>query len=162
MGIKLSRRGWNNVIIVAVVIFIAMVQIPELMKARHDATPSSSPAVQPLLPEQSVISRLVLPRYELALQGSQWQATPAMEGSAQSLVEHWQSIAGTIVDEQMMAKLKPQLGAPRTVEVWLQSAQEPVRVTVYQLPQFWLLRSWQGAWLAVSVEESYLFPSELK
>ena len=163
MSRKLSRRGWNNVIIVAVVLFIAVIQIPELIKARHGPAPSpASPGMQALLPEQAVISRLVLPRHELELQGGEWIATPGMAADPQAIVKHWQSISGTAVDEPMMVKLKPQLGGPRTVEVWLESAQEPVRVTVYQLPQFWLLRSWQGTWLAVSVEESYLFPAALK
>lgn len=159
---KLSRRGWNNVIIVAVVIFIAMIQLPDLIKARLDPMSSSqSPALQSLLPEQVTISRLVLPDHVLISQDDQWIAESGIKESPQAIVEHWQSIAGTLVDDEMMAQLKPQLGVPRTVEIWLQSAEEPVRVTVYQLPQFWLLRSWQGVWLAISVEESYLFPTDL-
>lgn len=160
MGIKLSRRGWNNVIIIAVVLFIAVIQFPDLIRARLEPDGvAPSPAMQSLLPEQAAVSRLVLPQNVLTLQGRQWIAEPQIEGAPQKIVEHWQSIAGTVVDEAMIAKLKPQLSAPRTVEVWLHSAEEPIRVTVYQLPQFWLLRSWQGVWLAITVDESYLFPN---
>ncbi len=163
MGIKLSRRGWNNVIIIAVVLFIAVIQFPDLIRARFatDDTLSSSD-VQFLLPEQAVVSRLILPQHVFTPQDPQdgsWIAEPQIEGAPQTFVEHWQSLAGTIVDDDMISQLKPQLSSPRTVEVWLQSADEPVRVTVYQLPQFWLLRSWQGTWLAISVDESYLFPN---
>ncbi|MGF1713506.1 hypothetical protein [Photobacterium chitinilyticum] len=163
MGIKLSRRGWNNVIIIAVVLFIAVIQFPDLIRERF-ATDDihSSSNVQFLLPEQAVVSRLVLPQHVFTpqdLQGGSWTAEPQIEGAPQTFVEHWQSLAGTIVDDGMISQLKPQLSSPRTVEVWLQSADEPVRVTVYQLPQFWLLRSWQGTWLAISVDESYLFPN---
>jgi len=157
---KLSRRGWNNVIIVAVVIFIAMIQLPDLIKARLAPSSSSSPSVlQSLLPESAIISRLVLPDHVLTPQDGEWTSEPEVSTSPQKIVEHWQTISGTFVDDEMMAKLKPQLNDPRTVEVWLQSAEEPVRVTVYQQPQFWLLSSWQGVWLAISVEESYLFPT---
>lgn len=160
MGIKLSRRGWNNVIIIAVVLFIAVIQFPDLIRARFEPDGvAPSPAMQSLLPEQAAVSRLVLPQNVLTLQGSQWVAEPQIEGAPQKIVEHWQAITGTVVDEVMIAQLKPQLSAPRTVEVWLQSAEEPIRVTVYQLPQFWLLRSWQGVWLAITVDESYLFPN---
>ncbi|WP_299017051.1 hypothetical protein [uncultured Photobacterium sp.] len=160
MGIKLSRRGWNNVIIIAVILFIALVQFPDLIRERlkPESTPVSPSASQSLLPEQAVITRLYLPGHTLIQQGSLWIAEPATEKSPQIIVENWQSIAGTVVDEAMMTQLKPQLGTPRTVEIWLQSVEEPVRVTVYQLPQFWLLKGWQGVWLAISVDESYLFP----
>ncbi|MCW8329575.1 hypothetical protein MD588_12235 [Photobacterium sp. SDRW27] len=160
MGIKLSRRGWNNVIIIAVVLFIAMIQFPDLIRERFGTDDrSSSPVLQSLLPEQAIVSRLVLPQHVITSLDGQWVAEPRMEEAPQTIVEHWQSISGTTVDEDMMAQLKPQLSTPVTVEVWLQAAEEPVRVTVYQLPQFWLLSSWQGAWLAITVEESYLFPN---
>lgn len=161
---KLSRRGWNNVIIVVVVGFIAIVQLPELIKERlsgvssSSTTSSSSPDLQRLLPEQAVISRLVLPQYQIILQDGQWGATPPMQSNVLAVVQRWQRIAGTAVDKDTMAQLKPQLTTPRTVEIWLAMAEEPIRVTVYQLPQFWLLQGWQGRWLAISVDDAYLFP----
>ncbi|WP_245823664.1 hypothetical protein [Photobacterium proteolyticum] len=159
MGIKLSRRGWNNVIIISVVLFIAAIQFPELIRARFEPEATqASPEVQALLPEQAVISRLVLHQHVFTAEDGRWTAKPLVEGAPQTIVEHWQSITGTLVDDGTMAQLKPQLNAPETVEVWLHSADEPVRVTVYQLPQFWLLKNWQGNWLAISVDESYLFP----
>ncbi|MFC1502930.1 hypothetical protein ACFL53_01060 [Pseudomonadota bacterium] len=161
---KLSRRGWNNVIIVAVIGFIAMVKLPELIKERlssassSSTTSSPSPALQRLLPEQAVITQLVLPHYQLMLQGGQWVAEPSMQSNLPAVVNRWQTIAGTAVDKETMTQLKPQLTAPRTVEIWLMMTEEPVRVTVYQLPQFWLLQGWQGRWLAISVDDTYLFP----
>lgn len=161
---KLSRRGWNNVIIAAVVGFIAMVQLPELIKERFSNASSSSSttpsaALRRLLPEQAVITQLVLPDYQLMLQGGQWAAEPSMQSDLPAVVNRWQAIAGTAVDNETITQLKPQLAAPRTVEIWLTMTEEPVRVTVYYLPQFWLLQGWEGRWLAISVDETYLFPN---
>ncbi|UTV27893.1 hypothetical protein [Photobacterium atrarenae] len=158
MGVRLSRRGWNNVIIIAVVVFIAVIQFPELLRNRQMQESATDPAVTSLLPATAVVTRLVLPAHELSqAKAGEWQSHPPVAG-AQQLITHWQTLSGTRVDEAVMAQLKPQLSAPRTAEIWLASVQEPVRVTYYQLPQFWLLRNWQGHWLAVTVDEAYLFP----
>ncbi|MEH6533517.1 MAG: hypothetical protein V7735_19525 [Photobacterium frigidiphilum] len=155
---RLSRRGWNNVIIVAVVIFIAMIQLPDLIKARLASSDEASPILHSLLPAKATISQLVLPHHQIMKKEGIWVSVPSINTEPQVWVDHWQSIAGTPVNDDMMVKLKSQLTSPRTVEIWLQSAEEPIRVTVYQQPQFWLLKSWQGSWIAISVEEAYLFP----
>ncbi|MGF1868591.1 hypothetical protein [Photobacterium indicum] len=161
---RLSRRGWNNVIIIAVVIFIAMMQLPDLIKARlasSDIASSdevASPILHSLLPAKATISQLVLPHHQIMKKEGIWVSEPSINTEPQVWIEHWESIAGTPVNDDMMVQLKSQLTSPRTVEIWLQSAEEPIRVTVYQQPQFWLLKSWQGSWIAISVEEAYLFP----
>ncbi|MGF1724505.1 hypothetical protein [Photobacterium nomapromontoriensis] len=158
---RLSRRGWNNVIIIGVVCFIAVIQLPELVKNRfasQDAPAASDAALTRLLPEGAKPVRMVLPEAELSRQSLGWQAVPALSVPAHTLIGHWQTLAGTPVSHDMMTKLKPQLTTPRTVEIWLADHEEPVRVTVYALPQFWLLNNWQGDWFALSVDEAYLFP----
>ncbi|MEJ2764478.1 hypothetical protein VV869_11035 [Photobacterium sp. MCCC 1A19761] len=160
MGVRLSRRGWNNVIIIGVILFIAVIQFPDLLRNRQAANEAAgTPALALLLPESAEINRLVLPAHELLREESgAWRSQPPLPDAAQ-VVAHWQALAGTPVEDALMAQLKPQLTAPRTAEIWLASAQEPIRVTCYQLPQFWLLRNWQGQWLAVTVDEAYLFPA---
>jgi hypothetical protein len=44
-----------------------------------------------------------------------------------------------------------------SVEVWFEKEEEPQRITVYQAPNFWMMQNWQGEWIAVSAEKSYLF-----
>lgn len=48
---RLSRRGWNNVIIIAVICFIAVVQLPELVKQRfgHEGETQAQPDMTALL-----------------------------------------------------------------------------------------------------------------
>jgi hypothetical protein len=77
--------------------------------------------------------------------------------SAEDLASRWISLAGTEVDEDTFSQLKGSLSSPETIEVWYLDQEEPQRVTYYQTPKFWLLKNWQDKWIAVSVEDSYLF-----
>ena len=160
---RLSRRGWNNVIIIAVICFIAVVQLPEIVKQRfgNESLPPAVSDMATLLPAESMIEQLHLPQTSLNRQDTGWLASPEVALPAEQLVGHWQALSGTAVSNEMVDKLKPTLPPPNSVEVWLVGQEEPVRVTVYQQPQFWLLQNWQGEWLAVSVEEAYLFPPVL-
>ncbi|MGR5064573.1 hypothetical protein [Photobacterium sp. DNB22_13_2] len=160
---RLSRRGWNNVMIIAVICFIAVVQLPEIVKQRFGQESSSleSSEMAMLLPFESTIEQLHLPHTSLKREEAGWFARPRVALPADQLISHWQALVGTAISNEMVGKLKPNLPPPSSVEIWLAGQEEPVRVTVYQQPQFWLLQNWQGEWLAVSVEEAYLFPPVL-
>ena len=160
---RLSRRGWNNVIIIAVICFIAVVQLPELVKRQfgQDRETQAQSEMTALLPTQAEIDQLHLPLTSLNRENGSWLARPRVALPADQLIDHWQSLAGTPVSDEMVGKLKPTLPPPNSVEIWLAGREEPVRVTVYQQPQFWLLQNWQGEWLAISVDEAYLFPPVL-
>ncbi|WP_051415982.1 hypothetical protein [Salinivibrio socompensis] len=67
-------------------------------------------------------------------------------------------MTGTHVDEATLQSLRPQLATPRTLELTRSPDQEPIRITYYQQPQYWLMQNEQGQWLAVSVDRRYLFP----
>ncbi|OAN16997.1 hypothetical protein A3K86_08670 [Photobacterium jeanii] len=158
---KLSRRGWNNVIIFAVLMFIAAIQLPPLIKEKFGttvkATVDEAPLLVRLLPSDANITQLILPARHYQREGEHWLLDGIASGDTAPIM-HWRELTGTPVEPEVMAKLKPQLTQPTSVEIWLATQAEPVRVTVYQLPQFWLLQNWQAQWLAVSVEPSYLFP----
>ena len=160
---RLSRRGWNNVIIFAVIAFIAMIQLPEWVKNRATSSSSSaadtSTALIRLLPLDAQPERVVFPQTTLTHSALGWQAAPLVALPAHTLLSHWLTLEGTLVSVDIMQQLTPQLSAPRHVEFELAGQQSTVSVTVYQLPQFWLLQNGQGEWLAVSVAEAYLFPS---
>ncbi|MGF1680918.1 hypothetical protein [Photobacterium minamisatsumaniensis] len=160
---RLSRRGWNNVIIIGVVCFIAIIQLPELLKARISGSEPSVDTVYDanltrLLPIDVEVVKLQLPTVTLERQLSGWVAEPAIGVDIPELVSHWRTLAGTPVTAEMMEQLAPQLILPLKIDVWLEQQSEPAQVTIYQLPKFWLLQNWQGEWLAVSVDKAYLFP----
>ncbi|KDM90666.1 hypothetical protein [Photobacterium galatheae] len=160
---KLTRRGWNNFIIIGVLFFVAIIQLPELLKQRllpeTSSTTQSTAGLVRLLPPEARIAKLVLPDVIFSQQAGNWQSEPAINGDPTVIVSHWSGIAGTKVDADTFARLNDKLTTPRSVEVWLVDQAEPYRLTVYQLPQFWLLQNWAGEWLAITVEPGYLFPA---
>ncbi|MCG3816493.1 hypothetical protein [Photobacterium damselae] len=158
---KLTRRGWNNVMIIGVISFIAIIQLPELIKA-HLAKTSTPQAPQAhiisLLPANAHINQLRFRQHDIDLLPHGWRIRPSSQQAPETFVNHWQSLQGTEVLPEMLAKLKPLLTDPQTVEIGLVGHNEPARVTVYQLPKFWLMQNPQGKWLAISVDNGYLFP----
>ncbi|WP_318522937.1 hypothetical protein [Photobacterium leiognathi] len=167
---RLTRRGWNNIIIIGVLCFIAIIKLPDLLRERF--APKDS--VMQVVTEQAIqipntvfvlspdllIQRVVFPYFTLKQSHGQWQSSSNLSISASELVQRWQHLQGTVVDEATISKLSLQLPPPQTVEVWGKQKAEPIRLTVYALPKFWLFNNGQH-WVAVSVAADYLFPTSL-
>ncbi|WP_187381916.1 hypothetical protein [Vibrio mimicus] len=153
------RRRWNNILILAVIGFIAVINLPAVIKTYLLPEPSSQ--FPTLLRADATLQALNFPQFSLEKSREEWLATPELSIDAEELVKRWQSLTGTEVDEATYRSLQPTLPPPETIEVWYADHAEPQRITVYQTPQFWLLKNWQDHWIAVSVEASYLFPAPL-
>ncbi|WP_408900595.1 hypothetical protein [Photobacterium piscicola] len=157
---RLTRRGWNNVIIIGVLVFIAVIQLPELIRTRliiPTASVSSSTVI-PLFAQNRIIQRLLLPAITFQHADTGWQSQPTVTFDIATLISRWQTLVGTKVSEHQLAALKSQLTTPRTIEVWLVGHSLPQRITAYQLPYFWLFNNGSGQWLAVTVDADFLFP----
>ena len=157
---RLTRRGWNNVIIIGVLAFIAVIQLPGLIRARLTTPVASvpSPAVIPLFAQDRMIQRLLLPKMAFQHLVAGWESNPSITLDIATVVARWQALVGTEVSEQQLVSLKSQLKTPRTVETWLVGYSQPQRITAYQLPHFWLFNNGAGQWLAVTVDADFLFP----
>ena len=157
---RLTRRGWNNVIIIGVLAFIAVIQLPGLIRARLTTPIASvpSPAVIPLFAQDRMIQRLLLPKMAFQHSVVGWKSNPSITLDIATFIARWQTLAGTEVSEQQLVSLKSQLNTPRTVEAWLVGYSQPQRITAYQLPHFWLFNNGAGQWLAVTVDADFLFP----
>ena len=157
---RLTRRGWNNVIIIGVLAFIAVIQLPGLIRARLTTPVASvpSPAVIPLFAQDRIIQRLLLPKMAFQHSVAGWESNPSITLDIATFIARWQTLAGTEVSEQQLVSLKSQLKTPRTVEAWLVGYSQPQRITAYQLPHFWLFNNGTGQWLAVTVDADFLFP----
>ena len=157
---RLTRRGWNNVIIIGVLAFIAVIQLPGLIRARLTTPVASvpSPAVIPLFAQDRMIQRLLLPKMAFQHLVAGWESNPSITLDIATVVARWQALVGTEVSEQQLVSLKSQLKTPRTVEAWLVGYSQPQRMTAYQLPHFWLFNNGAGQWLAVTVDADFLFP----
>lgn len=151
----------------SVIAFIGVLNLPTLIKAYLIEPEPEQQVSSPypyLLNPRAELQALHFAKWSLVLEDGQWGyqlkgSAPAQSISAQERAQRWQQLVGTEVDSQTYTDLTSQLTTPHTIEVWYQDQEEPQRITYYQLPEFWLLKNWNEQWLAVSIEESYLFPN---
>lgn len=151
------RRRWNNILIIGVVAFMLILNLPSIIKT-YLITPAQESQYPSLLQPGHDIKAIYFSKWSLDKNQGQWRLEPMMAVDADELVQRWQDLAGTEVGDESYQKLLPQLSSPQTIEIWYEDLEEPQRITFYQTPNFWLLKNWQDKWIAVSVEESYLFP----
>ncbi|MDW6002217.1 hypothetical protein [Vibrio mangrovi] len=157
---KDRKRRWNNYLILAVILFIVILNLPTIIKdylLPHEE--SNNPSL--LNPQLTITSIQTLPWSLERESNGDWKSTVSFDISALELVQRWRGIVGTLVDDKTYQSLAGKLNNPRTVEVWYEEQEEPQRITYYRFPQFWLLKNWQEEWIAVTAEDSYLFPPVL-
>ncbi|MGR6832856.1 hypothetical protein [Aliivibrio wodanis] len=146
-----SRRKYNNMLIIFVLLFIGVLQAPQLIKTyllEPEQQVETVTDVQPLFEGVNGIQKMHFVDYDLASDASETDS---------QLIERWFILEGTVLNAESVKVLKTKLPALSTVEVWLENQEEPQRVTIYQAPNFWMMQNWQGEWIAVSAEEEYLF-----
>ncbi len=160
-------RRWNNILMLSVIAFIGVLNLPTLIKAyliEPEPEVNVSSPYPSLLNPAAELQALHFAHWSVLKEDGHWiyqfkDTTFPQTTSAQELSQRWQELVGTEVDSKTYTDLAPQLKTPHTIEVWYQDQEEPQRITYYQLPEFWLLKNWNDQWLAVSIEENYLFPS---
>ena len=153
---KISRRGWNNVLIFAVIAFMLILNLPTIIKENF-MQPKQTTYPYVLNPAAD-IKEMHFSQLSLQREGTDWVANKDLSISPLELVQRWHALAGTQVDNETFLQLREQLPKANTLEVWYLDKEEPQRVTYYQTPNFWLMKGWQLDWIAVSVDENYLFP----
>ncbi|EKO3779829.1 hypothetical protein P0F39_001351 [Vibrio metschnikovii] len=153
------RRRWNNILIILVLLFIGVLNLPPLLKSYLMSNNSEEQVYPSLFIPNTSLQAVYTRSFELIFDQNEWQVTPSIDATPEQLVQRWQALVGTEVDEQTVRALQPNLIGPQTIEVWYQDLEEPQRITYYQAPQFWLFKNWQDKWIAISVEADYLFPS---
>jgi hypothetical protein len=156
------RRRWNNILILGIIAFIGILQLPTLIKTYLIDEPIVVESQYPyLFNPNSELRAIHLPRWSLEKVNNEWTSSTSMDVSAAELVQRWQGLVGTEVDSKNFNQLKPNLASPQTIEAWYFDQEEPQRITFYQMPQFWLFKNWQDKWIAISVQSEYLVPREL-
>ncbi|MBY7901820.1 hypothetical protein KW530_15715 [Vibrio fluvialis] len=151
------RRRWNNILILAVIVFIGVLNLPAFIKSYLiEPEVSSYPT---LFNPHAKLQAMHFARLSLELNQGRWRATPPTEVAPEELVKRWQELVGTEVDDETYLSLQPNLRSPQTIEVWYSDQEEPQRITYYRTPQFWLFKNWQDKWIAISVDNGYLLLS---
>lgn len=152
------RRRWNNILILGIIAFIGLLNLPTLIKTYLIDEPAVVSQHPYLLNPTQDLQALHFANWSLENNQGRWRSSIPSAIPEADLVKRWQELVGTEVNQQSFGDLKPQLGSPETIEVWYFDQEEPQRITFYQTPQFWLLKNWQGKWIAISVEPRYLMP----
>ena len=152
------RRRWNNILILGIIAFIGILQLPTLIKTYLIDEPVVVSDNPYLLNPNLELKALHFSNWSLEQNQNRWRSSIPSAISEDELAQRWQDLVGTEVDPENYESLKPQLGPAESIEVWYFDQEEPQRITFYQTPQFWLLRNWQDKWIAISVEPRYLIP----
>ncbi|ODP97981.1 MULTISPECIES: hypothetical protein [Salinivibrio] len=154
---KLKRQTWNNILILSVVVFFGLMLLPDYL--RHQRQARATPeGVIALVESRSDVLSLRFSHLTLTRTLEGWQSDKPLVISPTELAQRWLGLTGTQIDDTTLQSLRPQLTSPRTLELTRSPDQEPIRITYYQQPQFWLMQNEHGQWLAVSVDSRYLFP----
>ena len=162
---RLSRTGWNNVIIFAMLLMIFLFN-----GLHHKLMQSDSPdLIQPLLPTNSFVLTLAYPEMKIERVGTSWRATdlvnmplPARSPEQlDNLIRLWKQAEAPLVDDvsHLQAMLKQQ-GAQSATTVWLAGQSN---ASVFQLifidSQPYLLDQHQQRWFVLEPSSvSQLFP----
>ena len=156
-----SRRTFNNFLILGVLVFIALINLPAYLRshlAELDAkkAPIGSDVIS-LFSKNTEIDRFIFDHFVLK-EGTPWQTNLPLSVSASELAARWVHLSGSKVDDALYEKLETHFPEASIVEVHFKDKKEELRLTYYQFPSFWLIQNQDEKWLAVSVEEEYLFP----
>lgn len=156
------RRRWNNILILGIIAFIGILQLPTLIKTYLIDEPVIEQSQYPyLLNPNARLQALHFSTWSLENTNGNWQGSIEMNVTAEELVQRWQSLVGTEITLDQFEGLQATLKSPATIEAWYLDQEEPQRITFYQTPQFWLFKNWQEKWIAISVPSEYLAPNEL-
>ena len=160
---KFSGRSFNNVLIIFVIFFITLFNLPivvdnYLKPTEPTIAPENDIQLIALFPKDVAIVSLEFSRFSLTKQSEQWRSSIPLNIPANKLVQHWLELSGTLVDAKLLAQLNANL--PQSEWVIAKSAtNQRYQLHYHQLPEFWLLQNWQGQWLAVTVKSEYLLPT---
>ncbi|WP_221075327.1 hypothetical protein [Agarivorans aestuarii] len=148
---KMSRRGWNNIIIFAVA---SMILIFKYVEMNEQTAPSEQIVVGQLLPQGATILRIELPSVVIERVGTQWRSEPPLERSVALIdawlhihLEPWHNAIGGAASSQ-------------TILVYLANSATPLELTLFSLNQQYWITNWQGQLLQVDSDSYHaLFPT---
>ncbi|MFL9592282.1 hypothetical protein ACKC5O_09835 [Aeromonas schubertii] len=119
---RLSRRGWNNVIIVGVLAAITLLHRMEQMQEIN-----SQNRQRTLLPADAVVLTWQGPTWQIERIGQGWRSQPDLgldSAALGGLVSQW--------SQWLLPPTEPLRGAPTLIRVWLAASDDPVEVGLYQ------------------------------
>ncbi|HCV02892.1 hypothetical protein E5N72_16760 [Pseudoalteromonas sp. MEBiC 03607] len=158
---RLSRKAWNNVVIISMLLMIFFFN--GLHKKLN--TQPVEEGVQALLPEQSFILAMAFPELKIERIGTSWRSQSLQEASWQGdeqqleqLVELWQHQKLTIAS--LPVSQISQSSADYVASVWLAGEQLPAVYQLYHIDsKYYLLdKRLQRVFVLEQADAAKLFP----
>ena len=162
--IKLSKSGWNNVIIFAVMGFILLINVvnKKVYSPEGENLEESASQALAIIGQNQVILALTVQNVVLVERiGRTWRARPAsISGQAlEQMMMSWQQSSGEIMAQA------PEIDRQFSLDVQLDIAgvAEPLQLNVYATEQQLLVFNQSSQqWLALPIEiYGQLFPQEI-
>jgi hypothetical protein len=132
--IRLSQKGWNNVMIYTVVILVALfIGLPEYLKQSRN-----EPQAQLISTNQTLLA-LHFPQHQIERAGPNWRSQPAVltEQQLTVLLQHWQQ--ATLPEQSPLNPINPVLVTE--VSVWLTGKPAQQQWLLYQAGEYYWLKA---------------------
>ena len=157
--IKLSRTGWNNIIIFAVMGVILLINLTQ-RPANHDS--SSVSREQALFTQSQLILTLEIQQHvTIERIGRTWRSSPALiQGQAlEQMMMSWQSLSGKLVEQPAQVDLKMGL----VVSLAIAGESDLLQLQLYDLDgTLYIYKPAVGQWYALPLPLfSQLLPAEV-
>jgi hypothetical protein len=155
--IKMSRKAWNNVIIISMLVLIILFN----SSANFLNGGADSPLSPTLLPDNAIISTMQFSDYKIERVGQGWRALgiSSDEVALITLIQAWQNAK---IDQNATDLNITQATASEIVYIWLVSQKEPLKFELFQLGKHTLVLSNQRLLQLSDTEFSSLFLSGTK
>lgn len=148
---KLTRKGWNNVLIFAVLAMIFIFNFSHKQTLNNERIDN---AKLTLLPKQAMVLTFQGPDYVIERIGHSWRSRPDIGLAPEQL----ELMMNAWSHHELSKLLLPEGQLPvsqysQQYQIWLAGVTEPVTLTLYQLDSGLVINNWQGQLLRLEEEQ---------
>ena len=139
---RLTKKGWNNVIILVVLVMLVVLRLSDERLTGKDP----APVTDGLLPTGAVVLTWAAPAWRIERLGQSWRAVPDLgrDGSGlDAVLNQW--LSWQLPPAEMAVR-----GASPPLTVWLAGVAEPVTLQLYQDQGQYAVVNWRGQLLSLS------------
>ncbi|WP_340679494.1 hypothetical protein [Paraglaciecola sp.] len=156
--LRLSRKAWNNVIIISMLVLIVMFNTTTNFLSGGGADSAGSPF---LIPEDALIATMEFDDYKVERVGQGWRAL-GINSEQADLVALTQAWHNAQIEQNATDLNITQATASEMVYIWLVGHKTPLKFEVFQLDKLTLVLSQQRLYQLSDTEFSSLFLSGIK
>jgi len=146
---RLSKRGWNNVLIFGVLLVIFIFNFSQNLRL------SSSVDTQSVIPPEVTILEIQTPDYVISRVGRQWAQKPSIgltSEDLQQIVKNWQTMPLEVLTEQELTN------STFILRFFIAEQTQPIIVQLHQLKnEQYILQVNEQTFLSLPIDKLTLF-----